>query len=246
MKYFFTLMALCVAVHAAPIGFTQNDSLNYGLVGWWTMNEGSGTNAYDYSGGANTGTNTTTTLNWTNGFIGSAFVSSTTAINLGNKFNLYNGGNTFSAWFKTASATDSVGGIFGKTLAASQLGRWSLLRDTSQKIGFLLQTNDTSAITLYVSITSYTNNVWHNLSATVSTNANPSVLLYVDGVSVAATNVGVSLVGNTLSTYIGCYPNGSQIPASFFNGQIDDVRIYNRALSADEIKQLYGGGYGHQ
>jgi len=32
--------------------------------------------------------------------------------------------------------------------------------------------------------------------------------------------------------------NGTQI----FNGIIDDVRIYNRTLGADEIRQLYTAG----
>ncbi len=36
----------------------------------------------------------------------------------------------------------------------------------------------------------------------------------------------------------GFQPN----PDNFFNGMIDDVRIYNRALSPDEIKRLYNMG----
>jgi hypothetical protein len=32
----------------------------------------------------------------------------------------------------------------------------------------------------------------------------------------------------------------------FFNGSLDDVRIYNRALSAAEISSLYNGGAGCQ
>ena len=32
---------------------------------------------------------------------------------------------------------------------------------------------------------------------------------------------------------------GASSDGQFFNGSIDDVRIYNRALSADEIKNLY-------
>ena len=31
---------------------------------------------------------------------------------------------------------------------------------------------------------------------------------------------------------------------SYFNGSLDDVRIYNRALSADDIAMLYNGGNG--
>jgi Concanavalin A-like lectin/glucanases superfamily len=40
--------------------------------------------------------------------------------------------------------------------------------------------------------------------------------------------------------YIGAGYNSG--PTSFFNGMVDDVRIYNRALSATEVKQLYKCG----
>lgn len=35
---------------------------------------------------------------------------------------------------------------------------------------------------------------------------------------------------------------GSHFAGFYFNGLIDDVRIYNRVLSADEIKRLYNMG----
>jgi hypothetical protein len=35
---------------------------------------------------------------------------------------------------------------------------------------------------------------------------------------------------------------GADPPEGVFNGQLDDVRIYNRALSASEVKQLYNAG----
>jgi hypothetical protein len=31
------------------------------------------------------------------------------------------------------------------------------------------------------------------------------------------------------------------LPSDFFKGQISDVRIYDRALSAEEVEQLYKG-----
>ena len=42
---------------------------------------------------------------------------------------------------------------------------------------------------------------------------------------------------------IGYYPDGPGRPEieklQYFKGSIDDVRIYNRALSAEEVKALY-------
>ncbi|HEY4714989.1 MAG TPA: LamG-like jellyroll fold domain-containing protein, partial [Candidatus Paceibacterota bacterium] len=63
----------------------------------------------------------------------------------------------------------------------------------------------------------------------------------------------LTLVGGTLDNskwwddlvtpdfYIGARLTSGALSA-FFNGTIDDVRIYNRALSATEIKQLYNLG----
>ncbi len=59
-----------------------------------------------------------------------------------------------------------------------------------------------------------------------------SVNLYVDGVRKAAGTVPRILDGNLL--YLG-----KNISNFFYYGQIDDVRIYNRALSEAEVKELY-------
>jgi hypothetical protein len=61
-----------------------------------------------------------------------------------------------------------------------------------------------------------------------------------DGATVYSGTVPALLFINTSEhVVIGDTVNGS---FANFNGQIDDVRIYNRALSAAEIAALYGGG----
>ena len=63
--------------------------------------------------------------------------------------------------------------------------------------------------------------------------------LYVDGVSVG-TNTAMTLrpsnLGNTANNWIG---RSAFTQDPFFNGLIDDFRIYNRALSAAEITALF-------
>jgi len=61
---------------------------------------------------------------------------------------------------------------------------------------------------------------------------------YVDGVNVytsADQNCTIGTIGHNLQ--IGRRGDGHT--GTYFNGLIDDVRIYNRALSAEEIKLLY-------
>jgi hypothetical protein len=58
---------------------------------------------------------------------------------------------------------------------------------------------------------------------------------FVDGVLVGEDNLNT-----TYSTVTGQFAIGSDVNGTnFFHGQPDDVRLYNRALSASEINQIY-------
>jgi len=62
------------------------------------------------------------------------------------------------------------------------------------------------------------------------------VHLYVDGEEVASSDYfGKVISGRDFQLKIGVLDTGN----CFFNGIIDEVRIYNRALSENEIKMLY-------
>lgn len=78
-------------------------------------------------------------------------------------------------------------------------------------------------------------NEWHFYAVTINNEAR-TVDFYVDGEKVGETHTyNTSYNPNTGSYYIGQYG------ASYrWNGTIDNVKIYGRALSANEILQLYG------
>ena len=70
---------------------------------------------------------------------------------------------------------------------------------------------------------------WQHLSATYD---GTTARYYIDGTQVASRSVTGS-VGNSNTWRIGAY---GRPPGGFFDGLIDDVRIYNRALSAGEVQ----------
>ncbi len=76
---------------------------------------------------------------------------------------------------------------------------------------------------------------WHHVMFTFSDTDNV-LRLYIDGVQVASTTTTSSIywTGAT-TTYIGRHPTAT---TNFPNALVDDVRIYNRALTADEIESL--------
>ena len=81
-----------------------------------------------------------------------------------------------------------------------------------------------------------TTNAWHHAVVTLSEN---TCTLYIDGVSVG-TNTSMTIhpsdLGNTANNFIG----KSQFANPYFNGKIDEFRIYNIALTADQVTTLYG------
>jgi len=75
----------------------------------------------------------------------------------------------------------------------------------------------------------YSLNEWHHAVVTFDKG---KVVLYIDGSAEGEGDVGSPLKGNQLSLKIGADSNGQNL----FKGIIDEVRVYNRALKADEVK----------
>ena len=80
---------------------------------------------------------------------------------------------------------------------------------------------------------------WHHYAVTWD---GQEVQFYLDGNAIGSTALTDALQANTEPLMIGCDPPGQ---AEYFNGKLDEIRIYNRALSEAEIQQLVdadGGG----
>jgi hypothetical protein len=69
---------------------------------------------------------------------------------------------------------------------------------------------------------------------------NTNFSLYIDG-SVSHTNSLKSIFTVDVGFYVGACScvSGGEPPGEFFNGEIDDVRIYNRSFAPKEIEDLY-------
>ena len=89
----------------------------------------------------------------------------------------------------------------------------------------------------FTSTTSFTLNEWQLVTITSNGTTN-SGKLYRNG-SLVASGLGTSTTFGSTQFIIGGNPSGGG--SSVFPGSIDDLRIYNRALSASEIVQLYAG-----
>jgi len=100
--------------------------------------------------------------------------------------------------------------------------------------------NGTNYTTTTSSSTEVATNLWYHVCYTVSS----SIILYINGIQVAI-NSGLPI--NGVMTHFSSFGLcnllrlGSQtsLGSYAFKGYIDDVRIYNRVLSAEQVRQLY-------
>jgi hypothetical protein len=224
-----------------------------GLVGYWPLNEGTGTIAYDWSGNNATGSWIGTAAG-TNGY--------------------YSPGKT-EAWAGTTATTSadsyinlgtSNASLYGLTAftvvawvnpVASQLNNWAVIfgaRNANTDVSFGISgpggacnsVNQFSlgagpgAINASCSNTILSGNTWYQIAAVVGPSAlTNNVTLYING---AQDKIG-QYVGWTWAPVgtnvdIGAQ-NGGGHP---YTGLVSDVRLYNRQLSAAEISALYSAG----
>jgi hypothetical protein len=229
---------------AANIAHSNTTALSSGLVGYWNFDGGTTHwntgKVDDVSGQGNTGQliNMSTTTSPVPGKIGQAlkFNGVSSCINQSNSSSLQlTTAYTMSGWVKTSGVANfaRLEGVY----------TFNSPRDIDIDWGTNAHPElfDRDALTEALdSNTNVSDNKWHFIAATRNGNF---YAIYIDGVlKNSETNSGVIGVANTHGWRIGC--SGSDIApnASFFTGSIDDVRIYNRALSASEVQELYTMG----
>lgn len=221
-------LALILIPTGAARAFDRGDPA---LVGYWSFNEGSGTVASDlslngYDGTLNGG------VTWTDGIYGSGLHFDGSGANVGTGKSILNGvpGFTLAGWI-SASSVDVYSSLFGQNdliefgfIGGSEVGTW-LLGNNWQLVSAAYPFEYPS---------------WHHVALTGDATG---VVIYIDGQE-AARDAGAVSSGSSGFTF--------KIGADVFNttgdpflGEIDDVWLFSRALTAGEIQILMqsSGGY---
>ncbi len=218
----------CIWAMLNPPGTPPPGSLPPGLVAGYAFNEGTGTTTTDVSGNGHIGSITGAT--WTpQGRYGSALsfdgVNDMVTVGHSSLLDLPNG-MTLSAWiFPTAHGNGVWRNVLIKERFDGEVYNLYSNVDTnvptvyavrSAAPGQPLDARGTVALPL---------NAWTHLAAT---HDGTTLRLYVNGVQVGSRAMAGSLLTSTGALRIG----GNSIWGEFFQGRIDEVRVYNRALSA--------------
>ena len=209
------------------------------LVGYWPFDETSGTNAPDLSGNGNDGTLVNMEdADWVDGVVGKCLdfggvdeyvsVADYAGFDIG-------GAVTASVWFKTSANQKSIGLV---------------MHDLSAYKYMLYLTNDSRTPIFYVVTASgvtgaayageFADGEWHHLVGTFDkTLGSNRVKVFIDGILRAQEDgYAEDIIAGDEGITIGTWQE------NYFNGLIDEVRIYSTALTASEIKALfdYPGG----
>jgi type II secretory pathway component PulJ len=208
-------------------------SADSSLVGWWKFDDGSGTSAIDSSGNGNNGTLINGPTWAIDGKISGAlsFNGVNQYVDMGNVLNAGSGDLTVAAWFKTSVAGDSDQGIVAKrnNSFGNEDGYSITINAPGSDFGDGVTGEDDNGPGVKVSA-----DVWHQMVMTISRGSELKST-YIDGTLDFTDSIsGIGSQNNSLDLRIGASGNGR-----YFNGLIDDVRIYNRALSSSEVAALY-------
>jgi hypothetical protein len=190
------------------------------LIAYYTFNEGSGTTASD-SAGSNGGTllPVASEPTWqTTGCAGGnclLFDGADDYIDIPSKPNI-TGAHTFSAWFKQESDMHNRTLIFQGNEEIVFGYFWS------GKVWHHVAGEEV------ISTTDFTGDRdWHHVTGVWDTS---NIILYIDGVEEGTTPQTTAQAG--VGTY---YEIGRYYKNEVFHGRIDEIKIYNRALSASEV-----------
>lgn len=222
-----------------------NLTLNDGLVGYWKLDETSGTRADDSSGWGNSGallngptiSTTVPTLNFSNPR-SLNFDGVNDYVNMGNNNSLDRGSLPFSiaAWFKV----DTAGGVGewrpiidkGSSNAIQNYGLWTSANPFVNKIDFISGNGDWGDT---VSLTTILPDTWYHAAGTWD---GTTKRLYVNGVLEKSSTPGsTEKPVSSPSTF----KIGGARDSAYLDGNVDDVRVYNRVLKPFEIAVLASG-----
>ena len=181
------------------------------------------------SKGSHNGTATSITFSSGNGKFGqgAGFNGSSSKINVGN---LYSGGNDFTinCWIKT-STTGVRQTINAQGAAVTNNGMFFRV-ETSNVLNFELYSG--------VSVTSSSTVTDGSFHMVTAVNASKVMQLYIDGV----TNGSSAAIPSINISASSDYPNiGVEQTQNWFNGAMDDPSFFTRALTAQEIRNLFYG-----
>ncbi|HQR36604.1 MAG TPA: putative Ig domain-containing protein [Blastocatellia bacterium] len=224
-----------------------------GMTAWWTFDEASSSApALDIANAQNDGTKINTSFSSGELVKGSLLFNGNAYVKVpGNQADLQFGKGDFSidAWIKPPSAPAATTGIrpivdkTGLVLIGTgtlALSGYTLFLDNGHlraRVGTTLYpSNNTTGPHLG-------DNKWHHIALTVHRPFASQLVLYVDGTPIFTTTaVSIASVTNIADLTIGRGNQVTNLFKDYFNGRIDEVELFNRELTQQNVTAIYRAG----
>jgi hypothetical protein len=149
---------------------------------------------------------------------------------------------TIASWFKTSKDYSSSAYIVNKGGSGSETAgknmNYGIWMTSSEKIEAGFETSSGSNY-YATSPSSYNDGKWHYAVATYD--GSSRLALYVDGVLVASRSTSGALPDSSGSQPLRTGANSLSL-SGFFTGEVDEIRVWNRALSSQEVASAYHDG----
>ena len=216
------------------------------LVGYWNLDEGTGTSAAD-SINSNTGT-LTNGPTWVAGQIGSGAVNFSSdhddRIAVGNPANLTNLGSStpmsVAVWVKPTEYVVSEMYLASK-INSTTFG-WRFGLNPGVQDGFTFAADySTTDLVVRSADSSVQYGVWQHVVMTWDGSTTASnVHIYINGTETSSYDVQTSAVGSRVTDASFNFNIGNTTGSTrALEGSMDDVRVYTRALSPSDVSELY-------
>jgi hypothetical protein len=223
------------------VGKNQADKLSNGLVGYWSFNGSDFTDkVYDRSGNGNNGIVVGAA---TSSVKGAGKIGQGAQFSVGPYIDVGSGSSlddlapiSVSAWINPRSAgAFNSGEIWGKAPGG---GNMRLAFSGNNVLEFYRETALKSVDMRATTSPSITYNEWQHIVLTWDGTVSTNMHIYRNGIDITsgAQASGLQMLDANSTFKIGFAGSIA------YDGSIDEVRVYNRILSADEIRELYEQG----
>ena len=234
----FYILLLGLAISSA------NVDISSGLVGYYTLDEGAGNIAYDMSGNGHDGILHNGVTWISQGYKGSGIHldgTTNTRIELGT-WNPAEGTGQLSLtlWIRWAGGGGTYQGLIGKRDAWPATTMFQFQVRPENGGTFRLETGTYAVVSPNGTLTPFVQ-TWAHVAATFD---GTTCRLYLNGEEITSGGFAFNTAGETSNMGIGCVTGGGagySGNGEVFSGDIDEVRIYNRALSDTEILATMAG-----
>jgi len=209
------------------------------MVGWWPLDETSGAIADDIVGFNNVGTyfgNPTPVPGKVAGALKFDGVGDYVRVHHQSELDFGAGDFSIDAWIKAQPNS-----------AHPIVEKWNAPVGSIPGYSFYLQGGQlwfswshTTGVSIASGGPNIADNLWHHVAVTIQRGNSQGGKLYVDGILVQAFDPKSGTVNNTVDLWMG--RSRANPSPFFFKGVIDEVELFNRALTAGEVNSIWAAG----